>query len=160
MSLGRQRTVHLSGLAMAGLAEDRQQHDPSFWGQPVADPPGRTAEVKPQFPDRTAQVSAVRLTERRRRFGQPISVGRARPDSCPGQDDMLDLSQRKQRFKELQRPALETKRVAQEGQGRGKVAVRAWVVAMVAAFVEAGADGPAKGARPRPAISGALSRVR
>jgi hypothetical protein len=53
-SLCRDRSVHVGGLAVAGLAEDRQEDDPPVWGQPVADPPGGTAKVKPQFSDRAA----------------------------------------------------------------------------------------------------------
>src|SRR2546429_3168149 len=73
------RPVHLGGLAVAGLTEDRQEDDPSVWGEPVADPPGGTAKVETQFSDPAAQVSAVRFAESGGRFGKPICVVLNRP---------------------------------------------------------------------------------
>jgi hypothetical protein len=64
----------LGGLAVSGLAEDRQEDDPSVWSQPIADPPSGTAKVKPQFSGRAVQVSAVRFPEGGGRVGESISV--------------------------------------------------------------------------------------
>jgi hypothetical protein len=73
---GPSGSLDLPGLLHPGLAEHREQDDPSVWRDPVGDPNGVSVQVEPQFAELAVELSGVRLTQQHPLLGEKIHVER------------------------------------------------------------------------------------